>query len=159
MSLGKDIAKVLGIIAGIFIPGANKDATNLTHTIQQDVADWAGAAAKDLAAKLALDTTGMSGADKIWAIAKALVETAEAKGIKADADILFAVLLDVAQAAYRASLPNFETAIVAVAAAFSSNPLVGTIAELVGETVEALVEKWGGPSPSSTGIASPAKAA
>lgn len=159
MSLGKDIAKVLGIIVGIFIPGTNKDASNLTHTIQQDVADWAGAAAKDLAAKLALDTSSMSGADKIWAITKALVETAETKGVKADADILFAVLLDVAQAAYRASLPNFETAIVAVAAAFSSNPLVGTIAELVGETVEALVEKWGGPSPSSTGVTAPAKAA
>jgi hypothetical protein len=49
MSLGKEIAKVLGIIAGIFIPGSSKDANTLTHTIQQDVANWAGAAAQDLA--------------------------------------------------------------------------------------------------------------
>ena len=111
------------------------------HTIQQDVANWAGVAAKDLAAKLALDVTGMSGADKVWAITKALVETAIAKGVKADADVLFSVLLDVAQAAYRASEPNFENAIVGLAAAFSSNPLVGTITELVGETVQALADR------------------
>jgi hypothetical protein len=94
-----------------------------------------------------------------FAIARALVETAEAKGIKADADILFAVLLDVAQAAYRATLPNFDSAIVAVAAAFSTNPLVGIIADLVGETVEALLQKWGGPSPASTAPAPVAAAA
>jgi len=157
MSIGKDILRVLGIIAGIFIPGSSKDATNLTHTIQQEVADWAGVAAKDLASKLALDPT-LTGAEKIFAITKALVETAIDKGVKADADLLFAVLLDVAQAAYRATLPNFTNDIVALAAAFSSNPLVGVAAELVGETVTGLLTKWGGPSSSST-VQPPATAA
>jgi ribonuclease PH len=99
----------------------------------------------------------MSGAEKVFAIARALVQTATEKGVKADADILFTVLLDVAQAAYRASLPNIEGAIVALAAAFTTNPLVGTVAELVGEEVQSLLTRWGSPSPAST-VAAPAAA-
>ena len=97
----------------------------------------------------------MTGAEKIFSIGKALVQTAIDKGVKADADVLFAVLLDVAQAAYRATLPNIETEIVAIASAFSANPLVGVVAQLVGSEVETLIEKWGGPSPSSTGVTAP----
>lgn len=158
MSLGKDILHVLGVVAGILIPGASKSAANLTHTLQQDVADWGGAAAKDLAQKLSLDPS-LTGAEKVFAIAKALVETARAKGIKADEDLLFAVLLDVAQAAYRATLPNIESGLVALAAAFSANPLVGVAAQLVGAEVEKLAEKWGGPEPVGTSNTAVAQAA
>ncbi len=56
--------------------------------------------------------------------------------MKADADTIFSVVLDVAQAAYRATLSNIGSYIGAVAAAFSANPLVGVAAELVGETVQ-----------------------
>jgi hypothetical protein len=84
---------------------------------------------------------------------KALVETALEKGMRADADILFSVLLNVARPAYRASLPNIASAIVPLAAAFTSNPLVGMVAELVDEVVQALPIRWGSPSPSSTAAA------
>ena len=152
MSIGSTLEKVLGFIAGILIPGASADTTSLIHSIQQDVADWAGAAAKDLAAKLSVDPT-MTGAEKIFAVTTALVQTAISKGIKADEDVLFSVLLDVAQAAYRATVPTIAADIVALASTLTANPLVGTIAELVGDEVQKLVTQWGGPSPSSTGIA------
>ena len=151
-SLGKEILNALGIVAGILIPGTSKSTTSLTSTLQQELANWGGQAAKDLASKLALDTT-MTGPAKVFAIAQALVETAVANGIKGDEKILFAVALDVAQAAYRSIVPNIETDIVALASAFTANPLVGVAAELVGSTVQALLTKWGGPSPTSAALA------
>lgn len=141
MSIGSTLKHVLGIVAGILIPGASTSTTDLTHSVQQEIADLFGAAAKDLAAKLALDTTGMSGPDKVFAIVKALVAAAEAQGFKGDLKILGDVVVDVAQAAYRASEPSFGADIIALAAALSANPLVAIGAELVAPVVQAAADK------------------
>jgi hypothetical protein len=101
MRIGSTLKRVLGFVAGILIPGASAEVTDLTHTVQQEIADALGAAAADLAQKLKLDTTGMTGPQKVFAITLALVATAIEQGIKADEAILTAVALDLAQAAYR----------------------------------------------------------
>jgi len=136
MSIGSTLKKVLGFVAGILIPGASKDTTDLTAAIQQELADAFGKAATDMAAKLALDTTGMTGAQKVFAITNALVATAESQGIKADVSIITAVALDVAQAAYRATLTNFESGLVALASAITSAGGLKTVTTLVVDAVE-----------------------
>jgi hypothetical protein len=136
MSVGSTLKHVLGIIAGILIPGASKDAANLTQSVQQEMANLYGAAARDMAAELKLDTTGMSGPEKVFALTKALVATAERDGFKGDLKILGDVLLDVAQAAYRASEPGFEAAIVALAGELTADPIVLVATQLVGSAVQ-----------------------
>ena len=136
MSIGSTLKKVLGFVAGILIPGASKDTTDLTAAIQQELADAFGKAATDMAAKLALDTTGMTGAQKVFAITNALVATAAAQGIKADVSIITAVALDVAQAAYRKTLTNFESGLVALASSITSAGGFKTVATLVVDAVE-----------------------
>ena len=136
MSIGSTLKKVLGFVAGILIPGASADTTDLTAAIQQELADAFGKAATDMAAKLALDTTGMTGAQKVFAITNALVATAESQGIKADVSIVTAVALDVAQAAYRATITNLESGLVALAAAITSAGGLKTVATLVVDVAE-----------------------
>ena len=136
MSIGSTLKKVLGFVAGILIPGTSADTTNLTAAIQQELADAFGQAATELAQKLALDTTGMSGPDKVFAITKALIATAESQGIKADVSIVTAVALDVAQAAYRATITNLESGLVALAAAITSAGGLKTVTTLVVDAVE-----------------------
>ncbi|MDH7640528.1 hypothetical protein [Sphingomonas oryzagri] len=138
MSVASTLKKVLGFVAGILIPGTSEGTTDLTHAIQQELATAFGQAAKDLAAKLSIDTTGMSGPDKVFAITKALIATAEAQGIKADINIIGAVALDVAQAAYRATLPNLESGLVALASAIESAGGLKLAATLVVDGIEAL---------------------
>jgi len=136
MSIGSELKNVLGIVLGILIPGASTSATNLTTTIQNELAKVYGTAATAMAAQLKLDTTGMSGPDKVFAIVKALVATAEADGFKGDLTVLGDVMVDLAQAAYRASEPTFGSDIVALASALTANPLVTIAAELVGQVVQ-----------------------
>lgn len=136
MSIGSTLKKVLGFVAGILIPGASAHTADLTHSIQQEVADLYGKLAADLAEKLKLDTTGMSGPDKVFAIVKALVATAERDGLKGDVQIFGAAVLDVAQAAYRASIPNIEADIVALAASLTTNPIIKTAETLVVDFLE-----------------------
>ena len=62
----------------------------------------------------------MSGPDKVFAITNALIATAEAQGIKADVSITTAVALDVAQAAYPATIASFESGLIPLAAAITS---------------------------------------
>jgi hypothetical protein len=141
MSIGSALKKVLGIVVGILIPGASPAVTNLTHTLQQQLADAFGTAAADLAAKLALDTTGMSGPEKVFAITKALIATAEAQGIKADAEIIGAIALDVAQAAYRKTLTNLESGLVALASEISSAGGLKVVSTLVVDGIKTLAAK------------------
>lgn len=136
MSIGSTLKHVLGIVAGILIPGASRTATDLTHSVQQELADLYGEAAAKMAAELKLDTTSMSGPEKVFAITKAIIATTVRDGFKGDLKILGDVALDVAQAAYRKAEPNFETAIVALATSLSANPLVMVAAELVGGAVQ-----------------------
>ncbi len=136
MSISSTLKKVLGFVAGILIPGQSEDTTNLTAAIQQELATAFGQAAAELAQKLALDTTGMSGPDKVFAITKALIATAESQGIKADVSIITAVALDVAQAAYRTTLTNFESGLVALASAITSAGGLKTVTTLVVDAVE-----------------------
>jgi hypothetical protein len=136
MSIGSTLKKVLGFVAGILIPGTSEDTTNLTAAIQQELATAFGQAATEMAQKLAVDTTGMSGPDKVFAITKALIATAESQGIKADVSIITAVALDVAQAAYRATLTNFESGLVALASAITSAGGLKTVTTLVVDAVE-----------------------
>jgi len=136
MNVASTLKKVLGFVAGILIPGASADTTDLTAAIQQELADAFGKAATDMAAKLALDTTGMTGAQKVFAITNALVATAESQGIKADVSIVTAVALDVAQAAYRATITNLESGLVALAAAITSAGGLKTVATLVVDVAE-----------------------
>lgn len=138
MSIASTLKKVLGFVAGILIPGASADTTSLTHAIQQEIADAFGMAATDLAQKLALDTTGMTGSQKVFAIVDALVATAAAQGIKADVAIIEAVALDVAQAAYRATLTNLESGLVALAASITSAGGLKVVTTLVIDGIEAL---------------------
>lgn len=42
MSLGSALKKVLGFVAGILIPGASQSTTDLTHAIQQELANAFG---------------------------------------------------------------------------------------------------------------------
>ena len=140
MSVGSTLKHVLGIVAGILIPGASADTTNLTHSIQQKLADLYGEAARKMAEALKLDTTGMSGPDKIFAITKAIVATARQDGFAGDVMLLETVALDVAQSAYRASEPNIGAAIVALAHALTSNPLINVAAQLVGDVVQKAVD-------------------
>jgi hypothetical protein len=139
MSVASTLKKVLGFVAGILIPGASADATNLTAAIQQEMADAMGKAATEMAQKLALDTTGMTGAQKVFAITNALVATAEAQGIKADVSIITAVALDVAQAAYRATLKNLESGLVALASAITSAGGLKVVTTLVVDAAEAAI--------------------
>ncbi len=118
-----------------FIPGASASTTNLTHTVQQELAKLYGAAATDLAKKLAVDI-GMSGPNKVFAITKALVAAAQRDGFKGDLKILGDVALDVAQAAYRAIEPNIGSDTIALASALTANPLVAVAAELVAPAVQ-----------------------
>lgn len=136
MSIGITLKHVLGIVAGILIPGASRTATDLTHSFQPELADLYGAAAAKMADELKLDTTGMSAPEKVFAITKARVATAERDGFKGDLKILGDVALDVAQAAYRKAEPGFETALVTLATSLSANPLVLVAAELVAGVVQ-----------------------
>ena len=138
MSIGSTLKKVLGFVAGILIPGASESTTDLTHAIQQELATAFGQAAKELVAKLALDTTGMSGPDKVFAITKALVATAEAQGTKADVSIITAVAVDVAQAAYRATLTNLESGLIALASSIESAGGLKLVTTLVVDGIETL---------------------
>ncbi|WBO21991.1 hypothetical protein [Sphingomonas abietis] len=138
MSIASTLKKALGFIAGILIPGASASTTDLTHAIQQEIADAFGTAATELAQKLALDTTGMTGSQKVFAIVDALVATAVAQGIKADVAIIEAVALDVAQAAYRATLKNLESGLVALAASITSAGGLKVVTTLVVDGIEAL---------------------
>jgi hypothetical protein len=138
MSLGSTLKKVLGFVAGILIPGGSESTTDLTHAIQQELANAFGQAAKELAAKLAVDTTGMSGPDKVFAITKALIATAEAQGVKADINIIGAVALDVAQAAYRATLANLESGLIALASSIESAGGLKVVTTLVIDGIEAV---------------------
>lgn len=138
MNVGSALKKVLGFVAGILIPGASADTTDLTHEIQQEIANAFGTAAKELAEKLALDTTGMTGSQKVFAIVDALVATAAAQGIKADAQIIEAVALDVAQAAYRATLTNLESGLIALASSITASGGLKTVTTLVIDGIEAL---------------------
>jgi hypothetical protein len=121
--------------------------TNLTHSIQQNIADWAGAAATKRAAEVKLDTTGMSDPDKEFAIVSGLVKTAEANAFKGDLKIFGDVPVDVAEAAYRASEPNFGADIVALASALTANPLVGIAAEPIYEVVQKAADPAIAPAP------------
>lgn len=155
MSIGSELKHILGIVIGILIPGASAAATNLTTTIQNEIAKVYGEAATAMAKELSLDTTGMSGPDKVFAIVKALLATAEKDGFKGDLKILGDVCVDIAQAAYRASEPTFGSDIVALASALTANPLVTVAAELVGQVVQTAADS----ASSSAGVASVAQAA
>jgi hypothetical protein len=52
MSIGSELKHVLGIVIGIMIPGASAGTTNLTTTVQNELAKVYGAAAKDMATAL-----------------------------------------------------------------------------------------------------------
>ena len=145
MSIGSELKNVLGIVLGILIPGASKATTNLTTTIQNEIAKVYGEAATAMAKELAVDTTGMSGPDKVFAIVKALVATAQKDGFKGDLKVLGDVAVDIAQAAYRAAEPNFASDIVALASALTANPLVTVAATLVGEVVQSAADKAAAP--------------
>ena len=147
MSIGSTLKKVLGFVAGIRSPGASERTTDLTHATQQELATAFGQAAKELAEKLALDTTGMSGPDKVFAIVKALVATAEAQGIKADVNIITAVAVDVAQAAYRATLTNLECGLIALASSIESAGGLKLVTTLVIDGIEALAAPKPEPAP------------
>lgn len=135
MSLKSTLLHVLGAVAGILIPGASASVTNLIHTVQQHLGDLYGAAAVALARELAVDTTGMSGPDKIFAITKAIVATAKADGFSGDLKVLERVALDVAQSAFRAAQPTIEADVIALAAALTSNPLAKVATTLIFERV------------------------
>ena len=142
MSLGSTLKHVLGFVAGILISGARVDITNLTHAVQQVIATAYGEAAKKLAAELKLDTTGMTGEQKVFAIVERLVATGVSQDFKGD---LRAVCLDVAQATYRASEPEISSSIAALAAALHAGPALTEVAEvaplLVQEAVDAALPK------------------
>ena len=80
------------------------------------------------------------GSDKVFAIGKGIVATAEKDGFKGDLKILGDVVLDIAQAAYRAIEPNIGSDIVALASALTANPLVSVAAELVSPVVQAKLD-------------------
>lgn len=141
MSLKSSLLHALGVVAGILIPGASASTTDLTHRVQQELADLYGAAAAKMAEELKLDTTGLSGPEKVFAINKALVATALRDGFKGDAKILGHVTLDIAQAAYRKTEPNIDSDIVALATSLTANPLVLVAAELVGNVVQKLADE------------------
>lgn len=136
MSIGSTLKSVFGFIAGILIPGTSSATANLVHSIQQELADLYGQAATELAAKLAVDTTGMSGPDKVFAILKALVATAKRDGFEGDEKILGDTLLDLAQTAYRASLPTIENDVLALAKSLATTPLVKKAEGLVVDFLE-----------------------
>ena len=140
MSLGSTLSHVLGVVLGVLIPGASKSTTNLTTEVQNELAAVFGEAAADLAEKLKLDTTGMSGADKVFAIKDAMVEAAKAQGFKGDVKLLGTVLLDVAQAAYRKVEPEIGNGIIALAAALTANPLVTVGVDALAAFVQAKVD-------------------
>ncbi len=141
MSLGSTLKHVLGLVEGFLIPGADKGTANLTGAVQQELANAFGEAARELAAKLKVDTTGMSGPDKVFAITKAMVEASKAQGFAGDLKILEDVALDVAQAAYRASEPGISAGIVALGATLTTNPLATVGVELLAGYVQQLADK------------------
>lgn len=85
--------------------------------------DLYGAAAVALAKELAVDTTGMFGPDKVFAITKVIVAAAKADRFSGDLKVLERVALDVAQSAFRAAQPTVAADVIALAAALRSNPL------------------------------------
>ena len=141
MSLGSTLGHALGIVMGILIPGASKSTTNATAAVQQELADVFGEAAADLAAKLKLDTTGMTGPEKVFAITKAMVDAAKAQGFKGDLKILGDVALDVAQAAYRKAEPEIGAGIVALGTALSANPLAKVGVDVLAGFAQQLADK------------------
>lgn len=135
MSIGSTLKHVLGFVAGILIPGASEKTTNLTHSIQQHIADLYGPAAAAMAKELKLDTS-LTGARKVFAIRDALVATAKRDGFKGDVKVFGHLALDVAQAAFLKEEPNIGADIVALASALTANPLVLVATNLVSEVVQ-----------------------
>lgn len=139
MSLKSTILHVLGTVAGILIPGASANAANMTHSIQQHFADLYGEAAADLADKLKVDTT-LSGPEKIFAILKGLIDVAKNQGFKGDEKLLSAVLLDVAQAAYRKAEAIEEPALAALAVGLTGTPLAKIGVDLLLQFVQPRID-------------------
>lgn len=131
-----NLLHALGAVFGVLIPGASAQTANDTHSVQQTIAEVFGAAALKMANELKLDTTGMSGPDKCFAIVRALVATAKAQGFKGDLKVLEAAVVDVAAAAYRASEPSFGADILALAAVFHVGPALTSVAELIAPVVQ-----------------------
>lgn len=140
MSLASTLAHIIGISTGILIPGADAKATSLTHSVQQEVAHVYGAAAVKLAADLKVNST-MTGPEKVFAIKDAIVATAKRDGFKGDLRVFGHVVLDVAQAAFRAAEKDFGSDIMTLATSLSSNPLVAVAAELVAPIVQHEADK------------------
>ncbi|WP_174286526.1 hypothetical protein [Sphingomonas bacterium] len=136
MSVGSTLKHALGFIAGILIPGTSVTAVDAVHEIQQTFANLFGEAATQLAEALKVDTTGLSGPEKVFYIAKALVATAKAQGFKGDEALLETVTLDLAQTAYRNSLPTIEADAVSLLAALHLSPVLTAVATLVLPTIE-----------------------
>ena len=140
MSIGSTLKHALGFIAGILIPGASEKAVNAIHAVQQHFAELFGEAATKLAETLKVDTTGMTGPDKVFYIVKALVETAKAQGFKGDLKVLETVLLDLAQTAYRNSLPSIEAEAVSLLTSIHAGPVLTAVGTLVLEAIEKKAE-------------------
>ena len=151
MSVGSVLKHALGFVAGILIPGASVTAVDVIHEVQQKLADLFGAAATKLAENLKLDTTGMSGPEKVFYIAKALVETAKAQGFKGDLALLETVALDVAQTAYRNSLPTIETDAIALLASLHLGPVMTVVESLILPVIEKKLEAAAPPAPALAG--------
>lgn len=141
MSLKSALLTAIGAIAGILIPGASASTTELTHSIQQHLADVYGEAAAKLAAELALDTTGMTGPEKVFAITERLVATAVSQGFKGDLKVLGDVALPIAQAAYLKTVSTIGADIIALASAFHAGPVLTAVVELAAPLVQKAVDK------------------
>ena len=139
MSISSELAHVLGIVRGLFIKGQSTQIVNITHAVEQSVADAFGPAAVAMAKQLASNTT-MKGRDKQFAIGDAIVATAVQNGFKGDLATLKTAGLKVALTAYQAAEPNFGADIKALAMHLSANPFVGVVAELVGAEVQSLAD-------------------
>ena len=139
MSLKTTILHVLGSVAGILIPGASANSANMTHSIQQHFADLYGEAAADIAAKLKVDTT-LSGPQKIFAILGGLVDVTKSQGFKGDEKLLGAVLLDVAQAAYRKAEEIEEPALASLAVGLTGTPLAKIGVDLLLQFVQPKID-------------------
>ena len=136
MSIKFALLHAVGVVAGILIPGASSATTDLTHSIQQHIADLYGEAAAKLATELKVDTTGMSGPDKVFAIVKGLVATAVSQGFKGDLVVLGRVVLPVAQAAFLKTEENIGADIVALASAIHAGPALTAVAELAAPVIQ-----------------------
>jgi len=145
MSIISALKHDLGIVEGILIPGASASTTNTTHAIQQQIANAYGTAIKTAVTELAPNTT-LTGPAKAALIVETVAKDIITKGVKAELSTLKAIVLDVVQAAYRAVEPNIGSDIVAVAAAFSANPLVAVGAEVIGSVVQAAADKTVAPA-------------